>query len=371
MNLSPQKLRLSILCAVLAWSLSALLGPPCKGPACLALEDGRTGILMSNHQSRSGLCCRGHQIHQALDDQPGPSPASARLQSRLNALMTGRAGDVIISDPRTGEITAAWNLESGLRDAYPPGSTAKIVESAAALEEGAVSPQDQVWCRRVPPIVGEEYRCVHPPSRSGFTLPLALANSCNYYFVALSLQLTSETLSHWYSVFGFGQSTAANGTPGGHVTVGPDLRRKALAALGEAGIVATPAQVLQAYSAVARRGEFRILWSTREQRKDRVPSRRIELRSRTWGTLIDGLVGCVQFGTCQKAAVAGVRVAGKTGTATALDGSGATHAWFAGFAPAENPEIAIVVFLDRGTGAHSAAPLAGAILREYFVARNQ
>jgi cell division protein FtsI/penicillin-binding protein 2 len=181
----------------------------------------------------------------------------------------------------------------------------------------------------------------------------------------LSLRLTSETLSHWYSVFGFGQSTAVNGMPAGHVTVGSDIRRKALAALGEADIVATPAEVLQAYSAVASRGEFRILGSGHEQRKDWPSSRRIELRSQTWGALIDGLVGCVQFGTCQEAAVAGVRVAGKTGTATALDGSGVTHAWFAGFAPAENPEIAIVVFLDRGTGAHSAAPLAGAILREY------
>jgi cell division protein FtsI/penicillin-binding protein 2 len=285
--------------------------------------------------------------------------------------MTRRAGDVIISDPRTGEVTAAWNLESGLRDAYPPGSTAKIVESAAALEEGVVSPQDQVFCHRVPPIIGEKFRCVHPPSRSGFTLPLALASSCNYYFTVLSLRLTSETLSHWYSVFGFGQSTAANGTPAGHVTVGRDARRKALAALGEADIVATPAQVLQAYSAVGTRGEFRTLWSARQRRKERLSSRRIQLRSSTLETLIDGLMGCVQFGTCQAAAVRGVRVAGKTGTATALDGSGATHAWFAGFAPAENPEIAIVVFLDRGTGAHSAAVLAGEILREYFAARNQ
>ena len=82
--------------------------------------------------------------------------------------------------------------------------------------------------------------------------------------------------------------------------------------------------------------------------------------------MVAGLVGCVEYGTCEAAAVPGVRVAGKTGTATALDGSGATHAWFVGFAPAENPEIAIVVFLDRGTGAHTAAPVAGEILREYF-----
>lgn len=75
------------------------------------------------------------------------------------------------------------------------------------------------------------------------------------------------------------------------------------------------------------------------------------------------LVDCVQSGTCQAAGVPGVKVAGKTGTATALDGSGATHAWFVGFAPAEQPEIALVVFLERGTGAQNAAPLAGKLLR--------
>ena len=212
---------------------------------------------------------------------------------------------------------------------------------------------------------------MHPPSRSGFTLALALANSCNYYFTVLSLQLTAEALSHWYSAFGFGQAAEGNGPPTGRVAVGSDVRRKALAALGETDVVATPAQVLEAYSAVARRGEFRVLWTTPEGRGNQPNSRRIHLRPSTVQTLIKGLVGCVQFGTCQEAAVPGVRVAGKTGTATALDGSGATHAWFVGFAPADNPEIAIVVFLNRGTGAHSAAPLAGAILREYFAGRNQ
>jgi peptidoglycan glycosyltransferase len=285
--------------------------------------------------------------------------------------MAGRGGDVIVSDPRTGEVLAAWALEAGLRDAYPPGSTAKIVESAAALEEGMVSAQHQIPCQRVPPILGERYRCVHPPSRLGFTLPLALANSCNYYFTVLSLQLASESLSHWYSVFGFGRAAEVNGTAAGRVAIRADARRKALAALGEADVLATPAQVLEAYSVVASRGEFRGLWSSRAHHQERPPVRHIRLRSSTLATLIDGLVGCVQFGTCQEAAVPSVRVAGKTGTAAALDGSGATHAWFVSFAPAANPEIAVVVFLDRGTGAHSAAPVAGAILREYFAARNQ
>ncbi len=351
------KLSLTILCAVFALILGELCG------------------LRSESASRSALEARGQHAgwsrDRAFQDRQGGNRSSARLQSRLNALMAGRLGDVIVSDPRTGEIAAAWNLESGLRDAYPPGSTVKIVESAAALEEGLITPQDRIYCRRVPPILGEKYHCVHPASRSGFTLPLALANSCNYYFAVLSLQLTPATLSHWYSVFGFSPPGAASPTAAERVIIEADVRRKALAALGEADVVATPAQVLEAYSAVATGGEFRRLWGPGEEQKAPLFARRIQLRPSTSAALIDGLAGCVEFGTCKEAAVAGVRVAGKTGTATALDGSGATHAWFAGFAPAEDPEIAIVVFLNRGTGAHSAAPLAGAILREYFAARNQ
>jgi cell division protein FtsI/penicillin-binding protein 2 len=66
-----------------------------------------------------------------------------------------------------------------------------------------------------------------------------------------------------------------------------------------------------------------------------------------------------------------VRVAGKTGTATVLNQPGVTHAWFVAYAPAKKPEIAMVVFLERGTGARDAAPLAGKILRHYFALKER
>ena len=76
-------------------------------------------------------------------------------------------------------------------------------------------------------------------------------------------------------------------------------------------------------------------------------------------------------GTGRAAAVPGIAVAGKTGTAPALDGSRSTHAWFVGYAPADAPEIALVVFLNRGTGAGNAAPLAGRIFKQYFALKSQ
>jgi cell division protein FtsI/penicillin-binding protein 2 len=92
----------------------------------------------------------------------------------------------------------------------------------------------------------------------------------------------------------------------------------------------------------------------------------VPLRASTLAVLNQGLAACVRAGTCQAAAVRGVNVAGKTGTAPALDGSHTTHAWFVGYAPVEAPEVAVVIFLRRGTGRADAAPLAAQILGQYF-----
>jgi cell division protein FtsI/penicillin-binding protein 2 len=135
--------------------------------------------------------------------------------------------------------------------------------------------------------------------------------------------------------------------------------------LGGGTILVTPAQLLLAYSALATRGRVFRLWRP-PARPDGHLLRRVKLKAETFDLLREGLESCLRSGTGQAAEVKGVRVAGKTGTAAALDGSRATHAWFAGFAPVDAPEIALVVVLERGTGARDAAPLAGRILNHYF-----
>lgn len=292
------------------------------------------------------------------------------LQSFLDDLMRGQKGAAIITNPSTGEVLAVSNPRVAFEQVFPPGSTAKIVESAAALEEGAITPQDRILCQRVPELLGDGFHCTHPPSAEPFTISSALANSCNYFFVTLSLRLRSASLAHWYSLFGFGQPAKGLGRKGptGLVRVGRDAREKARCALGEQTILVTPAQLLIAYSAVATGGEvFPLRRVGRGQ--SRAPARRLRLKQETREALVRGLEECVRSATGQAAAVQGIRIAGKTGTATALDGSKTTHAWFAGYAPAEAPKIALVVFLERGTGARDAAPLAGKIFRYYFQAK--
>ena len=318
------------------------------------------------------LTCRrkaGGAIHLLLFlilVPPCNSLAEESLQTFLDARMRHRQGAVLISNPSTGEILAAWNSSLAFDRALPPGSTAKLVSAAAALEEGVISPEDRVLCRRVPRLLGEPFHCAHSPASEPYTLTSALAYSCNYFFVELSTRLTSTALARWYAAFGFGQRLDALDArhASGLVRIGESNEAKARAAIGESTILATPAQLLLAYSAIATGGPVYRLWQ-RSSKPAGAPhlSRRVRLQPKTLGTLRAGFEQCVESGTCQGAAVPGVKAAGKTGTATAIGGS---HAWFVGYAPADKPDVAIVVFLERGTGAAEAAPLAGQILKEYF-----
>jgi cell division protein FtsI/penicillin-binding protein 2 len=294
--------------------------------------------------------------------------AAENLQLFLNQIMPGKQGAVIVSNPKTGRILALWNPPTALHEAFPPGSTAKVVASAAALEEGVITPAERIQCRRVPRLLGEAYHCSHPAAGQPFDLAAALANSCNYFFCELSARLSSSALAHWYAAFGFG--AAGEDTLPGEVHVRDNAREKALAVLGQQGVTATPAQVLLAYSAIATHGEvFRLI----EPGQQQAPSidRIVPLQPPTLAALARGLRQCVESGTGRAAAVEGVAVAGKTGTAPALDGSRATHAWFVGYAPADAPEVAVVVFLKRGTGAGNAAPLAGRVFKQYFALKSR
>jgi cell division protein FtsI/penicillin-binding protein 2 len=232
------------------------------------------------------------------------------------------------------------------------------------MEESLVSPSEQIFCRRVPELLGESFHCSHPAPDGPFTLASALANSCNYFFARLSLRLSSAQLAHWFAAFGLG-------TNPGQLRIGVDDAGKARAALGEGEVTVSPAQLLMAYSALANGGKSYRLTLPKDQGDALAPAFTVRLRPETLAVLSEGLEACVRFGTCQGSAVEGLRVAGKTGTAAALDGSGVTHAWFVGYAPVNKPEIALVVFLERGTGQHDAAPLAGAILKFYFQKEKQ
>lgn len=304
----------------------------------------------------------------------GNLAARETLQAFINGLMLGRQGAVIALNPATGECRAVWNPSVAFDQAFPPGSTAKLVAAAAALEADAVSSADRIYCRRIPELLGDAYHCSHPLAEGPFTLASALSNSCNYFFAELSLRLTSEQLAHEYAAFGFGSAVPGPNpqAEAGQVRIGDGTAQKALATLGEDGVLVTPVQLLLGYAAIANRGPIYWSWPASPNDPERARLiRRVKLRPGTFELLNSALIQCVQSGSGHAAAVPGVVVAGKTGTASAVDHSGVTHAWFVGYAPASAPEIEVVAFLLRGTGARDAAPLAGAILRHYFESKER
>lgn len=309
--------------------------------------------------------CRRLAVAAVLFLLPFGARAGDSVQAGINKIMVGTGGAAIVSDPRSGRILAVWNRRVIFQQAFPPGSTAKLVTSAVALENNLIAPEEKLNCRRVPALLGEAYRCSHPDALEPFTIISALANSCNFYFAALSTRLDAATLLRGYTLFGFGAGSQQVDRP--PLRISSEPAAKGRAAVGEMPVLVTPAEILLAYSAVATRGTVYRLH--RGKARAATVLRTVRLKPSTWQTLAEGLEECVRSGTCQEAAVRGVRVVGKTGTAGGSDGSGFTHAWFAGYAPADSPEVAIVVFLNRGTGSRDAAPLAGRILRHYFDSR--
>jgi cell division protein FtsI/penicillin-binding protein 2 len=117
-----------------------------------------------------------------------------------------------------------------------------------------------------------------------------------------------------------------------------------LQALGESGVLVTPVEMLIAYHRLAAR-----------------------VSDEKLGPIIEGLEGAVDYGTAQRASVAGVKVAGKTGSVTT--GEGIRAAWFAGFAPARAPEVVVTAVVQGRSGGADAAPIAGRLLEAHFAGR--
>lgn len=244
-----------------------------------------------------------------------PLLALASWQAVLETAMRDIQGTAIAADVRTGRVLA----RSGAPDqSYSPGSVIKpfVVEAAdpAALRHPLV-------CRRDLKIGTRTLGCVHPSLASSLDPGAALAYSCNSYFAGLADRIPPDRLVAHLRKQGF------------EVNPPRSAEERKLLALGEHGVQITPGQLLQAYVRLARAEH---------------------------AVIAEGLQGAVEFGTAQLAAAAGVPVAGKTGT-TATPGRTGTRAWFAGWAPARNPEVALVVFVARGQGGGSAAPIAGRV----------
>jgi beta-lactamase regulating signal transducer with metallopeptidase domain len=273
------------------------------------------------------------------------------------------AGAVVILDPTTGEILANAGRANGARadvavqHAYVTGSTLKAVVLAAALDDGVVSPADRFDCENGARAYGS--RILHDSAGRGLlTLPEMLAVSTNVGFSKVFDRLGGNPLVRWLHRFHFGASPGLAGAVAGEVPARIEDRsyEGAAAAIGQV-MTASPLQVAAAYAALANEGVY--IAPTLTRRAARIPGEPL-LKPETARAVVSMLEAAVngEQATGKAARIAGVRVAGKTGTAD-LDGNG-TYASFVGFVPANRPRFVILVGVEApregGTGGNVAAP---------------
>jgi peptidoglycan glycosyltransferase len=266
-------------------------------------------------------------------------------------------------------------------DTYPPGSTFKLVDAAAALEAGltAVSPLPAPDVLPLPSSSATIGNFGGSSCGGGGTVTLAeaLRISCNTAFAQLGLDLGADALREQAERFGFGSSpTIPMRVTPSRFPEDPDRPQTALAAIGQQDVRATPLQMAMVSAAIANGGEQMAPYLVQTVRspdlevvEEASPQvLRTSVSASTASALRDMMVGVVATGTGTAAQIPGVAVAGKTGTAQTTDDV-APHAWFTAFAPADAPRVAVAVVVENGgdlgneaTGGRVAAPIARAVI---------
>jgi cell division protein FtsI/penicillin-binding protein 2 len=258
----------------------------------------------------------------AAGTMPGQRPTN--VAGALSHALQGTSATALVLDQATGRVLA--EVEAPVNQEAPslPGSAIKPLLLAYALEHGIVREDMEVYCRPSLRVAGRGLPCTHPAERPAFTAERALAESCNTWFAELGRRFTGEqleaALDHWRLPH-FPMADA-----------GVDHRE--LTALGLRGVQVSPLDLARAY---------------RELVRETPPD----------SAVVRGLRGSVSYGMAHPAAVAGMTILGKTGTARDT-GAAWTHGWFAGALPGR---LVLVVYMPRGDGGTAAA-----LARRFFVA---
>jgi penicillin-binding protein 2 len=307
--------------------------------------------------------------------------------------------DALLSDPAKPLVNHA------VAEMYPPGSTFKTITGLAALQEGVATPSTTIVDHgyiTVPneydPSVVYVFRDWAALGPLDFYSGIAMSSDVYFYYMAGGKQdegfqgLGEERLARYARAFGLGEPTgvdlAGEESPG----LVPDAKWKEQNVgemwyvgdtynfgIGQGYLAVTPLQLLDAIAAIANDGELlrpRLVKEILDSHGNVVTTfakevrRRLPVDQEYLAVMREAMRQSVSKGVASSAQVAGLTVAGKTGSAefgpARADGSHDTHAWFVGFAPYENPEIAVVVFVQRGSGFTNAAPAAGRIFDYYF-----
>jgi beta-lactamase regulating signal transducer with metallopeptidase domain len=290
----------------------------------------------------------------------------------------GVAGVIVVLDPSTGEILADSGRDHGARadvaarSAYVTGSTMKPAVLAAALDDGILGAGEQIDCEGGSwTYQGGTIHDYHPFGT--LSVPEMLAVSSNIGFAKVFDRMGGERLSYWLRAYHFGAAPPVEGAVAGSL---PALEGKtslgAVAVIGEV-VKASPLQVAAVYATLANGGEY--VAPTRARRSGAAARERI-MKAETARTVVGMLEGVVygERSTGKLARIDGVRVAGKTGTASwDLPGGGeGVYASFAGIVPSTSPRFVILVGVEQpkdGSGPSTAAPVFARVGSRMLAAR--
>ncbi|CAN5905203.1 penicillin-binding protein 2 [soil metagenome] len=329
---------------------------------------------------------------RALVSKPSFDP------NTMTGHLTRAEETLMMSDPRKPFIDKA------LRASYPPGSVFKFITTIAALEDGQAAEDESITCNGYYQLSKTTFRC--NATHGKLTLVGAIQHSCNVYFWELAQRIGLDRIANTARSFGFGMPTnlGINGDSSGRIPTKAWYDKQGTykvgyatnAATGQGDVEVTVLQMAMAYATLANGGTLYVpqvverveasdghvivSYPPKVARDIKIPSDALEIWKRgMWkvaneagGTAFDH--GYSDF----------LPVMGKTGTAEVrthhrkedderdVDGyhPSRSHAWFAGLAPAEDPEIVMVVFVEHGgSGGRVAWPIGKNILEQYFTSQ--
>ncbi|HSR68661.1 MAG TPA: penicillin-binding protein 2 [Acidobacteriota bacterium] len=358
---------------------------------------------------------RGSPLHITLD---------LDLQMAAEEALSQEIGAVVALDPRNGEVLAMasspaydpngfarglsaeeWEelnnpgkplQNRAIQNAYSPGSIFKVVMAAAGLRSGVYSLDTTVYCNGGATIYGHRFRCHHSGGHGRVGLELAIERSCNVYFYQMGRQMPIDQIHHYASQFGLGRATGID-LPGEVSGLLPSTRWKREArdqpwypgetisvSIGQGPINVTPLQLASAIGVAATgrapRPHLALRSGAGEVSSQAAPNLLEDFDPRHIEGIRQGMWRAVNnWGTARAARVEGFDVAGKTGTAQVIGRETleklskeeaarfTTNAWFAGFAPRDNPEVVVVALVQQGGGGGAkAAPIAGKLFDLYY-----
>ena len=354
----------------------------------------------------------------------------SNLQVYGDSLMINKFGSIIAIEPESGEILSLINapnfdpnlligrersknylklkndtigkplFDRGLQGMYPPGSTFKLVNGLIALQENIISPETKILCNAGHFYSKNRFMKCHNKPGTVNDLNSAIYNSCNTYFATIyrkTIEKYSNSkigIDNWKShlkSFGLGNYLGYDhptGQPG--LIPGSEYYDMWYAnnswravttisnGIGQGEILTTPIQLANMTAAIANRGWYITPHFVKKISNDSILTKYKQKKYTTidrkhFETIIDGMFNVIEKGTAQNSKIKNLEIVGKTGTSenfikiNGIRKQLTDHSIFVGFAPKDNPKIAIAVFVENGYwGTRWAAPIASLMMEKYL-----